>query len=78
MEEGIPVEKSFSLNSKEYLLYKILLEAKPDTVQFTKIMDETEMSLSHMRVTKRNLSRLLEGWAEINAVYGNGYRLMFQ
>lgn len=72
---GRKEEKVLQLNGKEYILYKKLLENLGNIVQVTSLMTELEMNLSHLRVTKRNLSRLLEGWAIIDSKYGNGYKL---
>lgn len=75
---GEEQSKTFSLNGKEYTLYNALKEAKGDIVQVTKLISTLEMELSHLRVTKRNLSRLLQGWAVIDNLYGNGYSLKIQ
>lgn len=75
---GEAQSKTFSLNGKEYLLYQALSEVKGDTIPITKLCSDLEMELSHLRVTKRNLTRLLEGWAKIDSLYGNGYSLKIE
>lgn len=69
--------RSFSLNKREHALFMALKEANGEVVSIPKLLRDLEIRIEHLRVSKRNLERLLEGWIFLGTVYGNGYFMRF-
>lgn len=61
------------LSKREYGLFTILKEGKGSLVHTEFLKNELEVTIDHLRMTKKSLQEKIKDYYRINALYGIGY-----